>query len=225
MDVQKRLLELQDLGYRDFHSKLVPNISKETIIGIRTPVLRKFVKEYKKEPEAAEFLKTLPHHYYDENVLHGFLISELKDYETCVQALDEFLPYVDNWAVCDGISPKVFAKHHQELLPKIRAWTASDQLYTSRFGIRMLMAHFLDEDFRPEYLEIPEAVHSEAYYLNMMIAWFFATALAKQWEATIPYLEKQRLSPWVHKKTIQKARESYRITSEQKEYLKNLKRK
>ena len=133
MDIQKRLLELQDLGYRDFHSKLVPNISKETIIGIRTPVLRKFVKEYKKEPEAAEFLKTLPHHYYDENVLHGFLISELKDYETCVQALDEFLPYVDNWAVCDGISPKVFVKHHEELLPKIREWAVSDHVYTSRF--------------------------------------------------------------------------------------------
>lgn len=225
MDVQKRLLELQDPGYRDFHSKLVPNISKETIIGIRTPVLRKFVKEYKKEPEAEEFLKTLPHHYYDENVLHGFLISELKDYETCVQALDEFLPYVDNWAVCDGISPKVFAKYHEELLPKIREWASSDHVYTSRFGIEMLMTHFLDADFRPEYLEIPASVHSEEYYLNMMIAWFFATALAKQWDASIPYLEEQRLSTWVHNKTIQKARESYRITPEQKEYLKNLKRK
>lgn len=225
MDVQKRLLELQDSGYRDFHSKLVPNISKETIIGIRTPVLRKFVKEYKKEPEAAEFLKTLPHQYYDENVLHGFLISELKDYETCVQALDEFLPYVDNWAVCDGISPKVFAKHHKELLPKIREWAASEHVYTSRFGLEMLMTHFLDGDFRPEYLEIPASVHSEKYYLNMMIAWFFATALAKQWEASIPYLEENRLSTWVHNKTIQKARESYRIAPEQKEYLKNLKRK
>ena len=225
MDVQKRLLELQDPGYRDFHSKLVPNISKETIIGIRTPVLRKFIKEYKKEPEAAEFLKILPHQYYDENVLHGFLISELKDYETCVQALDKFLPYVDNWAVCDGISPKVFAKHHAELLPKIREWAASDHVYTSRFGIEMLMTHFLDADFRSEYLEIPASVHSEEYYLNMMIAWFFATALAKQWEASVAYLEEQRLSPWVHNKTIQKARESYRITPEQKEYLKNLKRK
>lgn len=225
MDVQKRLLELQDPGYRDFHSKLVPNISKETIIGIRTPVLRKFVKEYKKEPEAETFLKTLPHHYYDENVLHGFLLSELKDYETCVQALDEFLPYVDNWAVCDGISPKVFAKHHEELLPKIREWAASGHVYTSRFGLEMLMTHFLDGDFRPEYLEIPASVHSEEYYLNMMIAWFFATALAKQWDASIPYLEEQRLSTWVHNKTIQKARESYRITPEQKEYLKNLKRK
>lgn len=225
MDVQKRLLELQDSGYRDFHSKLVSNISKETIIGIRTPVLRKFVKEYKKEPEAAEFLKTLPHQYYDENVLHGFLISELKDYETCVQALDEFLPYVDNWAVCDGISPKVFVKHHEELLPKIREWAASDYVYTNRFGLEMLMTHFLDADFQPEYLEIPAAVHSEEYYLNMMIAWFFATALAKQWEASISYLEENRLSTWVHNKTIQKARESYRITPEQKEYLKNLKRK
>ena len=225
MDVQKRLLELQDPGYRDFHSKLIPNISKETIIGIRTPVLRKFVKEYKKELEAAEFLKALPHQYYDENVLHGFLISELKDYETCVQALEEFLPYVDNWAVCDGISPKVFAKHHAELLPKIREWAASDHVYTSRFGIEMLMTHFLDADFRSEYLEIPASVHSEEYYLNMMIAWFFATALAKQWEASVVYLEEQRLSTWVHNKTIQKARESYRITPEQKEYLKNLKRK
>ena len=224
MDVQKRLLELQDPGYRDFQSKLVPNISRDTIIGIRTPVLRKFVKEYKKEPEAAEFLKTLPHHY-DENMLHGFLISGVKDYETCVQALDEFLPGVDNWAVCDGISPKVFAKHHEELLPKIRKWAASDHVYTSRFGLKMLMTHFLDTDFRPEYLEIPAAVHSGEYYLNMMIAWFFATALAKQWEASVVYLEEQRLSPWVHNKTIQKARESYRTTPEQKEYLKNLKRK
>ena len=180
--------------------------------------------ENDKEPELWKFLEDLPHQYYDENILHGMLVSEIKDYKTCVRAVDTFLPYVDNWAVCDTMSPKAFKKHRTELLEKIREWVASDQVYTCRFGIRMIMVHFLDEDYRPEYLEPVADIRSEEYYVNMMIAWFFATALAKQWDTVIPYLTGNRLSVWVHNKTIQKARESYRITDEQKVYLKSLKR-
>ena len=223
MKIQEKLLALQDEKYRDFHSKLIPTISPETIIGIRTPQLRKLAKEYAKDPESAEFLKQLPHRYYDENILHALLVMEIKDYDTCVREVERFLPYVDNWAVCDIFSPRVFRKNREKLIEKIKEWAASDWPYTCRFGLGMLMTHFLDEDFRPEYLEIPAAVHSEEYYVNMIIAWFYATALAKQWDATIGYIEKQRLDRWTHNKTIQKARESYRITPEQKEYLKTLK--
>ena len=223
MKAQKLLFELQDKGYREFQSKLVPTIPKETIIGVRTPALRKLAKEYVKDPESAEFLKQLPHRYYDENMLHGMLVAEIKDYDTCVKETEKFLPYVDNWAVCDIFSPKVFKKNKNQLIDKIREWSTSEATYTCRFGIEMLMTHFLDADFRAEYLEIPAAVHSEEYYVKMMIAWFYATALAKQWEDTIGYIEKKRLDPWTHNKTIQKARESYRITPEQKEYLKTLK--
>ena len=223
MKIQEKLLALQDEKYRDFHSKLIPTIPPETIIGIRMPVMRKLVKEYAKDPESAEFLKQLPHTYYDENLLHALLVAEIKDYDTCVKEVERFLPYVDNWAVCDVFSPKVFRKNRDKLIGKVREWSASERPYTCRFGMEMLMTHFLDEDFRPEFLEIPAAVHSEEYYVNMMIAWFYATALAKQWDATIGYVEKHRLDPWTHNKTIQKARESYRITPEQKEYLKTLK--
>ena len=165
----------------------------------------------------------LPHTYYDENILHALLVAEIKDYDTCVKEVERFLPHVDNWAVCDIFSPKVFKKNRDRLIKKIKEWTASDHPYTCRFGMEMLMMHFLDENFRPEYLEIPAAVHSEEYYVNMMIAWFYATALAKQWDAAVSYIEEKRLNPWTHNKTIQKARESYRITPEQKEYLKTLK--
>ena len=223
MKIQERLLALQDEKYRDFHSKLIPTIPPETIIGIRMPVMRKLVKEYAKDPESADFLKQLPHTYYDENLLHALLVAEIKDYDTCVKEVERFLPYVDNWAVCDGFSPKVFRKNRDRLIEKVKEWSASELPYTCRFGIGMLMTHFLEEDFRPEYLEIPAAVHSGEYYVNMMIAWFYATALAKQWDAAIGYIEGQRLDPWTHNKTIQKARESYRITPEQKEYLKTLK--
>ena len=223
MKAQELLFQLQDKGYRDFQSKLIPTIPVETIIGVRIPTIRKLAKEYGKDPESVEFLKQLPHTYYDENILHALLVAEIKDYEVCVKEVERFLPYVDNWAVCDIYSPKVFRKNKGKLIDKIREWTASDHPYTCRFGIEMLMTHFLDEDFRVEYLEIPAAVHSEEYYVNMMIAWFYATALAKQWDATIGYIEDQRLDTWTHNKTIQKARESYRITPEQKEYLKTLK--
>ena len=224
MEIQKKLFELQDIGYAEFQSKLTPTVPRETFIGVRVPEVRKLAKSYSKDPECQKFLKELPHLYYDENMLHGLLLSEMKDYDACISAVDIFLPYVDNWAVCDIMSPKVFKKHKEELLEKIKIWATSDQVYTCRFGLEMLMTHFFDEDYKPEYLEIAAGVHSEEYYVNMMIAWFFATALAKQWDTTIPYITENRLSEWVHNKTIQKARESYRITDEQKKYLKGLKR-
>lgn len=223
MKAQELLFQLQDKGYRDFQSKLIPTIPVETIIGVRIPAIRKLTKEYGKDLESVEFLKQLPHTYYDENILHALLVAEIKDYEVCVKEVERFLPYVDNWAVCDIFSPKVFRKNKDKLIDKIREWTASGHPYTCRFGMEMLMTHFLDEDFRVEYLEIPATVHSEEYYVNMMIAWFYATALAKQWDAAVGYIEKKCLDPWTHNKTIQKARESYRITREQKEYLKTLK--
>ena len=224
MEIQKKLFELQDIGYAEFQSKLTPTVPRETFIGVRVPEVRKLAKSYSKDKECQEFLKKLPHQYYDENMLHGLLLSEMKDYDACISAVDIFLPYVDNWAVCDIMAPKVFKKHKEELLEKIKIWATSDQVYTCRFGLEMLMTHFLDEDYKPEYLEIAAGVHSEEYYVNMMIAWFFATALAKQWDTTILYITENRLSEWVHNKTIQKARESYRITDEQKRFLKGLKR-
>ncbi len=220
--IQSRLFALQDLKYKEFQCKLMPTVAPERVIGVRTPELRKLAKELFKEQETAEFLSTLPHQYYDENNLHGFLVEQIKDYNTVVAAIDAFLPYVDNWATCDLMSPKVFKKHRPELLKKIQRWMASDQIYTVRFGIGMLMTHFLDEDFAPEHLDWVAAIRSEEYYVNMMIAWYFATALAKQWDAVIPYIEQHCLDKWVHTKAIQKAVESYRITDEQKGYLRTL---
>ena len=222
--IQERLFALQDEKYGDFQSKLIPGLPREQVIGIRIPAMRKLAKEFAKKEEAATFLKQLPHTYYDENVLHALLIASMKDYDACMEAVEAFLPYIDNWAVCDGLSPKVFQKHKKELLEKIKFWISSEHTYTCRFGMGMLMRWFLDEDFQPEYLEMPATVRSEEYYVNMMTAWFFATALAKQWDAAIPYLEQSHLDPWTHNKAIQKARESYRITPVQKEYLKTLKR-
>lgn len=221
--IQQQLFSMQDTGYRDFHSRLMPTVDVNLVIGVRTPQLRKFAKEFGRTPDAQKFLKTLPHKYYEENNLHGFLISDMKDFDECIAHLDEFLPYVDNWATCDLMSPKVFKKHLPELALAIRRWITSGETYTIRFGIGMLMSFYLDEAFKEEYPKMVSEVISGEYYVNMMIAWYFATALAKQYEAVIPYLEEQRLSPWVHNKTIQKARESYRITTEQKEYLKSLK--
>ena len=168
-------------------------------------------------------MAVLPHHYFEENMLHGLLIEQIKDYRECVEALNKFLPRVDNWAVCDSVSPKIFARHKQELLPQIKEWTASPKLYTCRFGLGMLMRYFLDEDFRPEYLKIPASVPSGEYYLDMMVAWFFATALAKQYDAAVSYIERRALEPWTHRKAIQKACESFRVSPEHKEYLKSLK--
>lgn len=224
MNIREELFALQDVEYGDFQAKLTPGIPRDSFIGVRVPDLRKLAKRLIKEPGTTEFLRELPHKYYDENMLHGLLLSEMKDYDTCISEVDQFLPYVDNWAVCDIMSPKIFKRDKAAILDKIKEWSASEKTYTCRFGIEMLMSFFLDEDFKPEYLDIPASVHSEEYYVQMMIAWFFATALAKQWDATVKYIEDQRLDTWTHNKTIQKARESYRITPEQKEYLKTLKR-
>ena len=220
--LQEELFGMQDLKYRDFHSKLMPNVEKEQVIGIRTPVLRKFAKKFARTEDAVAFLQELPHVYYEENNLHMMLITGIKDYQECLEEVIRFLPYIDNWATCDYPAPKCFAQHKKELLPYIRQWIASDATYTIRYGIGMLMRLYLEEDFSEEYLELVAGVRSEEYYVNMMIAWYFATALAKQWDVAIPYIEKHRLSDWVHRKTIQKAIESYRITDEQKRYLRTL---
>ena len=223
MNIKEELLALQDISYADFQAKLIPNIPRDLFIGVRVPELRKLAKKVIEDPETSKFLKDLPHKYYDENMLQGLLISEIKDYDACIVAVDEFLPYVDNWAVCDIMSPKIFKKNKKALLEKIKEWSASEKTYTCRFGIEMLMSHFLDDDFKPEYLEIALSVNSEDYYVQMMVAWFFATALAKEWDATIKYIEDHRLDRWTHNKAIQKARESKRITPKEKEYLKSLK--
>nr|WP_296158120.1 DNA alkylation repair protein [uncultured Blautia sp.] len=219
--LQKELFALQDQKYRDFHSKLLPGIDKGSIIGIRTPVLRKFSKEYAEREEAGKFLQDLPHQYYEENNLHMMVITGIKDYDKCLEEIKKFVPYINNWATCDLPLPKCFSKHKEELLPQICEWIASDHTYTIRYGLGTLMSLYLDEDFKPEYLELAASVRSEEYYVNMMIAWYFATALAKQWETTVPYIEQRKLPQWVHRKTIQKAVESYRITPEQKTYLKS----
>ncbi len=222
MDIQEQLFRLQDLKYRDFQAPLIPNVPKELMIGVRTPDLRKLAKELTKSGEGEAFLLALPHEYYEEDNLHAFLLGEIRDFARCVQELDRFLPYVDNWASCDSLRPRVLAKHKEALLPHVRRWIASEHCYTRRFGLEMLMCHFLDEAFRPEYLELA-VIDSGEYYVNMMVAWFFATALAKQYEATLPYLEERRLQPWTHNKAIQKAVESFRVHKEQKETLKTLK--
>lgn len=224
-EVLEELKKLHDDGYREFQAKLIPNIDGDTIIGVRTPDLRTLAKEYSKRDDISIFLKNLPHKYFEENQLHSFILSVMKDMDTCVKLVDEFLPYVDNWATCDQLSPKVFKKNKAALLEYVDKWLKSDQIYVKRFAIGMLMEHFLNEDFKTSYLTKVAKIRSSEYYLNMMIAWYFATALAKQYDATLPFIEKQKLDKWTHNKTIQKAVESYRITPEQKEYLKTLKRK
>lgn len=219
--IEQRLFQLQDVSYADFQAKLTPTVPREQFIGVRIPQLRKLAKEL--SHEADDYIKQLPHRYYEENVLHGMFIAQIKDFELCVEMLDQFLPFVDNWAVCDTMSPKVLAKNREVLLKKVLQWKDSEHTYTCRFAILCLMRYFLDDYFDASYLKIPATIQSEQYYVNMMIAWFYATALAKQWDATIPYLEQHRLPEWVHRKTIQKARESYRISAEQKAYLRSLK--
>ena len=219
ISLQDQLFALQDKAYADFQSKLLPTVSRETVIGVRTPELRKMAKQVCKTPAAQEFMQALPHRYFDENQLHAFILSEEKDFHTCIANLEQFLPYVDNWATCDQLSPKCFKKHTQELLSHIRKWMKSTHTYTIRFGMGMLMRYYLDGEFKPEFLEWVASIKSDEYYIRMMQAWFFATALAKQWDATLPYIEQHRLHPWMHNKTIQKAIESYRITDEQKALL------
>ena len=222
-DVRKRLFEMQDTGYRDFHARLVPTVEKEKIIGIRTPILRKFAKEFGKTEESELFLKVLPHQYYEENNLHGLLIEQIRDYDKCLKELERFLPYIDNWATCDMLAVKVVKKHLDTFIDEVYRWMESDHAYTIRFAISMLMRYYLEDAFQMEYPEKVAQIRSEEYYVNMMRAWYFATALAKQYDKILPFIEKQKLDVWTHNKTIQKAIESYRITPEQKEYLRGLK--
>jgi 3-methyladenine DNA glycosylase AlkD len=224
-EIREELFKMQDKGYRDFQIKLIPDCDPERMIGVRTPVLRKYAKDMAKRAEIEGFLSDLPHGYFDEDQLQAFIISGMKDYKACIEEVKRFLPWVDNWATCDQMSPKVFKKHHKELLKEIKKWMASKDTYTVRFGIGMLMAHYLDDDFDPKYPEMVAKIKSEEYYVNMMKAWYFATALAKQYDTVIPYIEEKRLDVWTHNKAIQKSVESYRITPEQKEYLKSLKEK
>lgn len=222
-DIRDELFKMQDIEYRDFNSKLIPTVKKEGMIGVRTPELRKYAKKLLKEEGVEDFLHSLPHKYFDENQLHAFIISEIKDFKFCIEELINFLPYLNNWATCDQLSPKIFKKHRNDLLPHIYEWLKSDKTYTVRFGIGMLMEHFLDEDFKTEYPKMVAAVRSEEYYINMMTAWYFATALAKQYESILPFIEGNKLDTWTHNKSIQKAIESNRISAEQKNYLKGLK--
>ena len=222
-EIRKALMNLQDPKYRELQVRIIPTVKPETIIGVRTPELRKLAKQFGTSEGIGMFLDDLPHLYFEENQLHAFILSGMKDYTECLQALNWFLPFVDNWATCDQMSPRVFRKHRQELTEEIKKWIHSAKPYTIRFGIGMLMEHYLDDDFDPAYPEAVASLRSEEYYVNMMTAWYFATALAKQYEAVLPYIENHRLDDWTHNKAIQKAIESYRITPEQKDYLRTLK--
>lgn len=222
-ELQKILFSLQDEKYKEFFSALVPNIDKSRIIGVKTPQLKKLAKDLYDKPESKEFMSSLPHEYYEENNVHGFMIERIKDFDECIKETEKYLPYIDNWSSCDQLRPAVFKKHKTELLEKIRGWICSDKVYTVRFAIGMLMVHFLDGDFSPEYPELVGKVRSEEYYVNMMSAWYFATALAKQYDSVLPYFTEKKLSPFVHNKAIQKAVESRRVSDERKAFLKTLK--
>lgn len=223
-EIQLELFKLKDDEYAKFTSKLTPNVDPNLFIGCRVPLLRKFAKTYAKSHDIFPYLKELPHQYFDEYMVHGMFIETIKDYDKCIEEIERFLPYVDNWAVCDITSPKVLGKHKDKLLSKIMIWTKSKHTYTIRFGVEALMTYFLDDDFSEGIFQITLPIISDEYYVNMMLAWFYATALAKKWNATIKIIESNKLPTWVHNKTIQKAKESYRITKEQKEYLTSLKR-
>ena len=222
-ELYNRLKDLQDLKYREMQIRIIPTVAPESIIGVRTPDLKAIAKEIYKSGDYAGFLKELPHEYFEENQLHAFLLSGMKDYDACMAEVENFLPHVDNWATCDQMSPKIFRKHKEELLAHIKEWIRSDRTYTVRFGVGMLMEHFLDDDYDTMYPEMVAALRSDEYYVNMMIAWYFATALAKQYETVLPFIEMKKLDDWTHNKAIQKSVESRRITEEQKKYLKSLK--
>ena len=223
-EIRETLLSMRNETFRQFNAKLIPGMDDRDVIGVKTPELKALAKQFGKRTDIGDFLNDLPHLYFEEKQLHAFIIADIKDFEACLAAVERFLPYIDNWATCDQLSPTVFKRHSKALLPHRDRWIASGETYMIRFGILNLMRYFLDGDFDPVYLEKVAAVKSEEYYVNMMIAWYFATALAKQHDAALPYLQNNRLDGWTHNKTIQKAKESYRITPEQKEYLKTLKR-
>lgn len=225
MTLRERLFAMAEMEYGQFQAKLIPTVDPALILGVRMPKLRALAREISGSAEAEDFLRVLPHTYYEENQLHAALIERIRDYPACLAATELFLPFVDNWATCDCFSPKVFGKNRAALLDEIRRWIAAEKTYTVRFAVKQLMTWYLDESFFPECLAMVAAVDSADYYVKMMVAWFFATALAKQYEAALPYLEQERLPVWVHNKTIQKAVESYRITPEQKIYLRSLRKK
>lgn len=224
-EIREALLSMRNETFRQFNAKLIPGMDDRDVIGVKTPELKALAKEFSKRGDIGDFLNDLPHRYFEEKQLHAFLIADIKDFDACLAAVEQFLPYVDNWATCDQLSPKVFQKRSRDLLPHVEEWIGSGRTFTVRFGVLCLMRYFLDADFAPEYPDRVAAIRSEEYYVNMMRAWYFATALAKQYGAIIPYLENHRLDVWTHNKAIQKARESYRITPEQKDYLNTLKRK
>ena len=230
--IYNRLCEMQDETYRSFQASLIPELKAERMIGVRTPELRAYAKELLASGDYTDFISTLPHEYFDEMQLHAFIISELKDFEQCMSEVERFLPHVDNWATCDQLSPKIFGKkksgrlvYSDSLLERINKWIESDRTYTVRFGIKMLMQHYLDDEFDVSYMDRVAAVRSDEYYINMMIAWYFATALAKKWDESQAVLKECRLDKWTHNKAIQKAIESRRIEDEQKAFLRTLKRK
>lgn len=219
--LREKLFSLSDAGYKDFHTSLIPNVEQEKIIGIRVPVLRRFAADFAKDPYSSEFLHELPHYYYEENNLHGMLIDKISDYDEAVSELDRFLPYVDNWATCDMMKQKTFAKNRSRLISDIDRWISSDFVFEIRYGIKMLMDFYLGENYKREYSERVSMVKNDDYYVKMMAAWYFATALAKNYDEVLPYFENRSLPKWTHNKAISKANESYRLTREQKEYLKN----
>ena len=222
-EIVKTLYLEQDLEYKDLQAKIIPTVDADAVIGVRTPQLRAYAKELSRREDIGQFLDELPHKYFDENQLHAFIIAGIKNYDDAMARLEAFLPYVNNWATCDQMSPKVFKKNKTDLLKHIRTWIKSKDTYTVRFGVGMLMEHFLDEDFDVKYPVMVSKIRSDEYYVNMMIAWYFATALAKQYDAVIPFIEERKLDVWTHNKAIQKSIESYRITDEQKAYLRTLK--
>ena len=221
-EITEALFALRDEKYRAFHATLMPGVAWERVIGVRMPALRRYAAALAKTPQAALFLRELPHTYYEENNLHGLLIEQIRDYDKCLEELERFLPFIDNWATCDLLALHMMKKHRDVFIREVFRWIESDQPYTIRFGIGMLMRHYLDEEFKTEYPEKVAAIRSEEYYVNMMRAWYFATALAKQYEKVLPFLEKRQMDVWTHNKTIQKSIESYRITQEQKDHLRTL---
>ena len=223
--IKEKLFKLQDKEYRKIQVKTITNIDPDTIIGVRTPELKKLANEMFKSGNYKSFIEDLPHKYFDENQLHAFIISKIKNYDECLNEFNKFLPYIDNWATCDQSCPNAFKKNSDKLIKEIKVWIKSKKTYTIRFGISMLMRNYLDDNYKEEYLGLVSKIRSNEYYVNMMIAWFFATALAKRYDDTIKYIENEKLDRWTHNKTIQKAIESYRITIEQKEYLRSLKKK
>lgn len=222
-DLHRELFALQDVEYKKFHQRLMPTVNEEAVIGIRTPVLRKFAKDFKKRDCTDDFLNELPHKYYEENNLHAFLLEQIKAYDSLIKELNKFLPFVDNWATCDMMRPKILKNHKDELLKEIDLWLISKDVYAVRFGVNCLMNYYLEDDFKPEYLKKVADIKSEEYYINMVRAWYFATALSKQYDEAVKIVERKVLDKWTHNKTIQKALESYRVSKEQKEYLKTLK--